>query len=96
MKKVVFIVPLCKLVLCDKLLFHDTLCEKFGGFTKYEIKGGWFNPETGKVEYDLSYKYEVLTDKVEVLKAYIIALNKRWKEDCIYFEVVDTDVHFIK
>jgi hypothetical protein len=90
--KAIFIIP-CRKITYD---FENYLANTYGGYTVVNCTGAWLN-EKDNIVYDNIFKFEVVTDQIDALRENLIKRNKEeWKESCIYFEVIDSKVEFLK
>lgn len=77
--------------------FERDLIHDFGGFTSFEVYGGWFGNSGPEYEYGTAYDIAVpdnaeTYDKLEALTKNV---KRRFKQDSVYLRFPNGEVRFI-
>lgn len=76
--------------------YQKTFCIVFGGFTAYDVQGGWMNDE-GKLFNDESIAYHIAMDDYGPIKLRGLAQAAagEFQQECIFIALPNGDVEFI-
>ncbi len=76
--------------------YQKTFCIIFGGFTAYEVQGGWMD-YSGRICQDTSVSYHIAMDDMGTIKlrALAQAAAHELKQECIFIVLPNGNVEFI-
>ena len=76
--------------------YQKTFCIIFGGFTAYEVQGGWMD-YSGRICQDASVSYHIAMDDMGPIKlrALAQAAAHELKQECIFIVLPSGEVEFI-
>ena len=76
--------------------YQKAFCAIYGGYTSYEVQGGWMNDE-GKLYRDESIAYHIAMDDMGTIKlrALAQAAAHELKQECIFIVLPNGNVEFI-
>lgn len=79
-------------------VYQEAFCKVFGGFTAYNVSGGWIN-EQGKLFRDESVSYHIAMDEtpacINALRTLARAAATECKQEAIFIVLPSGEVEFI-
>lgn len=79
-------------------IYQKAFCSAFGGFTAYDVRGGWMN-DKGILYQDESVSYHIAMDdtfaNAEKLRGLAKAAALECRQECIFIVLPSGDVEFI-
>lgn len=78
--------------------YQKTFCIVFGGFTAYDIRGGWMD-DSGRIYQDESVSYHIAMEDTEGernrLRGLASAARLECKQECIFIVLPNGNVEFV-
>ena len=79
-------------------VYQEAFCKVFGGFTAYDVRGGWMN-EQGKLFRDESVSYHIAMEETpecfDALRTLARAAAGECKQEAIFIVLPNGNVEFI-